>query len=171
MNTLSVLLLLAVANLATSTTRNVGWTYLGQSDPFQPTPGAGLQVKKYYVTKFLTASFVGAFNFCKSNGMQLARFDDLKETANFAEFFNLNAVGVNFAWVDGLSNTVRNGDWRYLENGAKSAFYYNVNEPDYNLPTEHCIIAMKQTVSKSAIFGNNACNLERFVACQELAAP
>lgn len=72
--------------------------------------------KKYFASKsFFKADFMTAFSLCRTSGMSLVTFRDIKETQDFVELFRRSTLSLTY--VDGVSNTNAKDDWYSFDTG------------------------------------------------------
>lgn len=162
MKTFSALLVLAFASFSHCVQlRTVGSFYIGESKRklnfqlalvintvlscifaafFEP-PNTRMMVKKYYLTKIFRADWMGAFNFCKNNGMELANFRNKNDFDNFTDLFvgDVTLPEKERIYIDGLGNLDGNA-WHYFESGKLIDFAlpWRAGEPNNAGGSEFC---------------------------------
>lgn len=127
-------------------------------------------MKTYYLSEFFRADWVGAYNFCRANGLQLAIIDSTDEATKFLGFLN-NYISASTVYIGAMSATIGDkSNWLWFKTGQKVSYSFTWNSKEPNgQTTENCIglVAKK----KSFLYSDLACSgyLNSFLnfVCQE----
>jgi Lectin C-type domain len=95
---------------------------------FNEPPSTRMMVKVYFLSTIFRAEWMEAFNFCKSNGMELANFRNRNEIDHFLDLLRRhgNFPANERIYIDGIGNIPGNrGPWHSFETGKLM---------DFNLP-------------------------------------
>jgi Lectin C-type domain len=136
---------------------------------FNEPPNTLMMAKDYYLTTFFKANWIGAFNFCKSNGMELVNFRNAAEAQHFAQLFNVKGTTGELIYVDGITNEIGSGEWRHFGTGLMISedFPWALNQPNNHLK-EHCLVIRGNSPEDTNIFWDFDCtDLYPFV-CQQI---
>jgi len=136
-----ILVLLFVAfvhfpDAANSTGTIVGFRALGRYDYPSST-------KLYYFSEIYQADWMGAFSFCKSNGMELMTMDSEDEAEYIMERLELNADYIDFAYVGGVTTSLKDrNNWHWINSNFKKSevsLPWGPNQPDGGSNDEFCL--------------------------------
>jgi hypothetical protein len=133
-----------------------------------------MMVKKFYLATLFDTSWMGAFSFCKTSGMDLANFRNRDELDHFMSLFiKLVEDPINqVVFTDGIVNDpIGRESWHWFETGKKIEFEipWHTDEPNNMDGNEHCL----RIDFRSGVLGFNDVSCKgvarRFV-CQEIVA-
>jgi Lectin C-type domain len=140
---------------------------LTELSAYNEPPNTRIVVKKYYESAyFLTSDWIGAFNFCKINGMELVNFRNQAEAEELLEMFELKAK-FGFAFIDGITNSIGSGDWRHFVNGKRfpDNFPWGPGQPNNGQGGQHCVFISKISYKG---FYDAPCSVATAYVCQDI---
>lgn len=119
-------------------------TNLEHLTAFKEGSSTRMMVKKYYLSTSFQSNWIGAFNFCKSNRMQLVSFANLAEVDRFLALYQPIHPTLNSStiFVDGIiGDTVSRDSWYSFETGTKIDFdlRWGRYQPDNRGGRENCL--------------------------------
>lgn len=130
--------------------------------------------KTYYLSKIFSTDWMGAFNFCKDNNMELVRFIDEAETNNFLKLCETNAkefkskLGTHIGAVT-TSLTLKT-EWYSFETGQKMDWklLWGVNQPMSTNLNEYCMIAVPNTKGAYQLKSIVCYSFNAWFTCQDV---
>lgn len=140
---------------------------------FHEPPNTRTMQKKYYMSTLFTANWMGAFNFCRTNGMDLVNFGSKAQLDHFLKLFMKVTLPLNArVYIDGVGNLAdRPNSWYWYGTGAEILFSlpWFPGEPNNAGGVEFCISMNFEQDGQSIGFNDVQCqgNSARFV-CQDI---
>lgn len=130
--------------------------------------------KFYYLAKIFQADWLGAYNFCKDNNMDLLTLETSEEATNFLALCkaNVKQFNGNAAYIGGVAPDLPAGNnWIWYESGEKVAFNFTwaPNQPDNKQTNENCLQIVLDDKTGNWAFADIGCyQLNSLFLCQEV---